>query len=64
VSPLANGGRPWKRERKRVLMRKLVELEIFCWKIRIVGILEIDKSFGLERKERKIEKRKRKEFDK
>ena len=59
LSPLANHGRPKKGERKGAFMRKSVELGIFVGKIGIVGILEIGKSFGLEMKERKIEKRKK-----
>jgi len=48
------------RERKRALMRKSVEFEIFVGKFELLEFLEIGKSFGLEMKERKIEKGKRK----
>ena len=50
------------REKKRALMRKSVELGIFVGKIGIVGILEIGKSFGLEKKERIKEMEKGKEM--
>ena len=53
-------GRPWKRERKMALMRKGVEFEIFVGKFELLEFIEIGKSFGLERKKRKIEKGKKK----
>ena len=59
LSPLANHGRPKKRERKGTFMRKSVELGIFVGKMGIVGILEIRKFFWLV-KEGKENKRKEK----
>jgi len=65
VSPLANGGRPWKRERMRGINGE------GCGRLERVGILirikilENRNSFGLWRKEREIKKRRKgKEFDK
>ena len=53
-------GRLWERERVRALMGKGVESwrKLEFWKR--IRILEIGNSFGLGRKERKIEKGKRK----
>ena len=59
MSPLANGGRPKKRERRKALMGKGVECRIFWKKIDILGIWwkERRKEKG-KRKRKRICKRK------
>ena len=60
LSPLANGGRPKKRERKKALMGKVVEFRIF-WKDRYFG-RDILRICWKEKKERKKKRKKEKKL--
>ena len=60
MSPLANHGRPWKRERKKGINgRSVWSFVEFVGKLEKIGIFGNWKSCGLWRKERKIRKRKK-----